>query len=203
MSLKETVFNHHEDDFRKAIGVSKEVSILCRERIFFAHFAHSLQADELFPSRDEAPKEYKTVTGDLQVVLRMISDPMEYDYTLLNFMPYHRLAQEAYSRYHDIKDGDNNDDDLEELSKEERLKLELVKLVTKLHALKENRDDEEEEQSDDEDDGHYSITLKKIIKRIKLVKDSKYNFHKYMTALGFPISRDYSDVDNLLNDLFK
>jgi hypothetical protein len=198
MKLKESNFNHEEENFNKAIGIPADLIVLCRERIFFTHFAHSLQADELFPNRDDAPKEYKTVTGDLQATLNMISDPLEYDFTLLNFMPYHRVAQEAYSRYSHSKDIDDDDS----MSKEERIKHELVKLVTKLHALKESmHEDEEDEDDDDYEDN--SLSLKSVINRIKLVKETKYNFHKYMTAMGHPITRNYNDVDDLLNDLFK
>lgn len=194
MKLKNTNFEHSEENFNKALGVSPEVRNVCRERIFFTHFTHSLQADELFPSRDEAPKQFTTVTGDLQSILQMITDPLEYEFTLLHFMPYQRMAQMAYAKYLQANKPEDEED-------EDDLKHQLFKLVSKLQRLKEEHDDEDEE--DDDDENGEDLSIKKMIARVESVKKSRYNFFKYMELIGQPINRNFGDVDDMINGIFK
>ena len=52
MSIRETKFNHEENNFHLAIGINEETKNICRERIFFTSFSNSLQADELFDDID-------------------------------------------------------------------------------------------------------------------------------------------------------
>lgn len=196
MKLKNTNFDHSEENFNKALGIPTELRNLCRERIFFTHFTHSLQADEMFPSRDDAPKEFKTVTGDLQTTLQMITDPLEYEFTLLHFMPYQRMAQEAYARYLQANKPPDEDD-------EEDIKHQLLKLVSKLHELKHKMDEDDDNDEEDEDENGEDLTVKKLIARVDSVKKSRYNFFKYMELIGQPINRNFGDVDDMINGIFK
>lgn len=192
MILQNRQLNHAEDGFHSALGVSKDIAILCRERIFFSHFTSSLQAFEIFEDREDAPKELTTVTGDLQRTLQMITDPLEYEVTLLYFMSYHSMAQKAFAIWKFQNDPSN--------SVEQKLKLELVKIMSKIKDMK-DQEDKEEEQDKKSDDGDV-INLDTVQNRIELVKKSRYSFPKYMQLLGHPLKQDFGDVDKMINGLF-
>lgn len=186
MILKSKTFDHTEEGFHSALGVDKQTVILCRERIFFNHFANTLQSIELFGDRDNAPREMTTMTGDLKRTLEMITDPLEYEVTLIHFISFHRMATEAFAHWKFVNDSEN--------STEDKLKLELLMLVKKLKAT-----------SDDEDDDspHNNINVDTVMKRVDLVKKSKYDFSKYMDLVGHPIkSNNHNDVDDMLRGLF-
>jgi len=118
MILKTRNFFHEEEHINRALGVDDDTMIKCRERIFFCHFANTLQSIDLFNNVDLAPRELTTVTGDLKRCLEMISNEVEYEITLLHFMSYHRLAQEAFAHWKFENDPEN--------SKEDKLKLEII-----------------------------------------------------------------------------
>jgi hypothetical protein len=190
MILKSKQFNHAEESFHTALNIDKHTVIMCRERIFFTHFANTLQSLELFSDRDDAPKEMTTVTGDLQRTLSMISDPVEYELTLLHFMNYHRMATGAFSMWRFQNDPAN--------SKEDKLKLELLKLVTRLKDLKDQEDEEEEINNNLEE-----LTPETVSQRVDLVKKSNFDFNKYMDLVGHPVrSSNHRDVDDILKGLF-
>jgi hypothetical protein len=193
MILQNQKFNHHEETIHGAMNISRETMITCRERIFFCHFANSLQSIELFPSRDEAPRELTTVSGDLQRVLNMTHDALEYEVTLLNFNMYQKMASSAFAQWQMENDKDS----------EHAIKIQVLKL---LHKLKETSERSKEGDDDDiEDDVNDKLTEESVVERIELVKKSKYNFSKYMQLVGFPLhanSESSFDVDGLLNGLF-
>lgn len=202
MILQNQVFNHQEETIHGALGVSRETMIRCRERIFFCHFANSLQSIELFPARDEAPKEMTTVSGDLQRVLGMTHDPLEYEITLLQFNMYHRMAGSAFAQWHLENDSDRDPED--------KMKIELLRLLHKLKEVSDKAKEREENNDDDDDndtdDLNSKLDQETMIERIEFVKKSKYNFSRYMELLGFPLtsSNDSSfDVDGLINGLFE
>ena len=198
MTFKGRNFNHEEDDFHLAVGISEETKNICRERIFFSSFSNALQADELFDHIEDAPKEFRTVTGDLERLLSMITNPIEYEYTLLTFMMYQRMAKEVYSLYR------NTDEDSAE-SREEQIKMQIIKSIMKLKELK---DREESGDDNKDDDGVEIITKESIMERIKLVKKSGHNFDKYLVLVrsrntdGEPSKRSDFDINDLLSGLF-
>lgn len=191
MILKSKQFKHSEENLHDALGVPRDTIVICRERIFFSHFSNSLQSLELFSDRSDAPKELTTVTGDLQRTLSMITDPLEYEMTLMHFLNYHRMASHAFGHWKFQNDSAN--------SQEDKLKLELLKLVSRLKDLHDKDDDD----SDDKSSTGNSIDLDDVTKRIDLVKRSKFDFNKYMELLGHPIrSANHPDVDDMLRGLF-
>lgn len=198
MSFKDRNFNHDEDNFHLALGISDETKNICRERIFFAIFSNSLQADELFDDVDDVPKEFRTVTGDLQRLLSMITNPVEYEYTLLTFMMYQRMAKEVYSVYRNT-----NEENAE--SREERIKMEIIRSIMKLKELK----DREESGLEADDDDVEVFTKESIMQRIGLVKKSGYNFDKYLLLVRNDNNSTSSkqkgsdfDINDLLSGLF-
>jgi hypothetical protein len=201
MSLKDTKFNHEMDDFHLAMGISEETKTICRERIFFSTFSNSLQADELFDDRDEAPKSFSTVTGDLERLISMITNPLEYEYSLLTFMMFQRMAKEVYSMYRNT-----NEDSAE--SREQQIKMQILKGIMKLKELK-DREEAGEDYNDDDDNGVEAYSKESIMERIKLVKKSGYNFDKYLVLVKNQ-NNDSSkrtkggdfDINDLLSGLF-
>lgn len=195
MSFKDKTFDHNEDNFHLALGVSNEIKNICRERIFFASFSNALQADELFDDIDDAPKVFRTVTGDLERLLSMITNPIEYDYTLLTFMMYQRMAKEVYSMYR--RHNENSDE-----AREEKIKMEILKSIMKLKKLH-----DKDEEDDEDEDGLEIISKESIMQRIKLVKKSGYNFDKYLhlvktTTVNDSGNKSSFDINDLLSGLF-
>jgi hypothetical protein len=190
MILKERDFDHTKDEFHEAMNIPGYIRTKCRERIFFAAFSNALQRAELFEDEDDAPKDMSTVTGDLQRCLKMINDPLEYEYTLLTFYGHQRMAMEAYSRYKYLNSSSQ--------SKEDKIKLSIINLMM---DLKEKQEDEENNSK--EDDEIDNITVNTTIKRISIVKSSLYNFDTYLKLVSKKLSsRPDSDfnVDDFLKD---
>jgi hypothetical protein len=186
MILKEKEFNHDKEAFHEAMNIPGYMRTKCRERIFFTSFSNALQRVELFEDEDDAPKDMSTVTGDLQRCLRMINDPLEYEYTLLTFYGHQRMAMEAYSKYKYLNSTSQ--------SREDKIKLSIINLIQDL------KDKDEDEQEEDEID---NITVNTAIKRISIVKTSHYNFETYLKLLTQKLSsRPDSDfnVDDFLKD---
>jgi hypothetical protein len=199
MSLKDTKFDHEIDDFHLAMGISEETKTICRERIFFSTFSNSLQAEELFDDMEDAPKAFRTVTGDLERLISMITNPLEYEYTLLTFMMFQRMAKEVYIMYKNT-----NEDSAE--SREQQIKMQILKGILKLKELKDRQ--EAGEDSNDEDTGVEVYSKESIMSRIKLVKKSGYNFEKYLLLVknqnneSFRTKGSDFDINDLLSGLF-
>jgi hypothetical protein len=190
MILKERDYDHNRDEFHEAMNIPGYIRTKCRERIFFAAFSNALQRAELFEDEDDAPKDMSTVTGDLQRCLKMITDPLEYEYTLLTFYGHQRMAMEAYSRYKYLNSSSQ--------SKEDKIKLSIINLMM---DLKEKQEDEENNSK--EEDEIDNITVNTTIKRISIVKSSLYNFDTYLKLITKKLSsRPDSDfnVDDFLKD---
>lgn len=189
MILKSRNLLHAEEHINRALGVDDAIMIQCRERILFSYFANSLQAVELFSDRESAPKELVTVTGDLQRCLKLISSQEEYEITLLHFMSYHSLAQQAWAHWN-IKNNATSDED--------GFGHELIKMIMK---LKEAHDKEKAEDEDIDDGINGDLRdIQNVVKRIDEVKKCNYSFSKYMQAMGYNIQTP--DVDDILRNLF-
>lgn len=190
MILKDREFNHSKDAFHEAMSIPSYVRTKCRERIFFSSISNALQRIELFEDEDDAPKDMSTVTGDLQRCLKMISDPLEYEYTLLTFYGHQRMAMEAFGRYKFLNSKDQ--------SKEDKLKLSIINLIQELKSNDDDDDDEEEDAID-------KLNSSTLIERINIVKQSHYNFDTYLKLVIKKLStRGDSDfnVDDFLKDIF-
>jgi len=184
MVLATNELNHELDSFHEALGVSENSRTKCRERVFFSTIANALQRNELFEDEDDAPKELRTVTGDLQRCLRLIKDPLEYEYTLLIFSSAQRTASQSVGMYQALKE--------KRVDKEDFLKIKLFDLLEKLH----NKEDKE-----DEDDLIDQIDRKSMIKRCEFVSNSHYNFDTYMNMLNRWCKSTDLDIDDLLKNI--
>ena len=189
MILKERDFNHTKDEFHEAMNIPSYIRTKCRERIFFAAFSNALQRSELFEDEDDAPKDMSTVTGDLQRCLKMINDPLEYEYTLLTFYGHQRMAMEAYGRYKYLNSTSQ--------SKEDKIKLSIINLMM---DLKDKQEDEENNTKDEDEIDN--ITVNTSIKRISFVKSSHYNFETYLKLVTKNLS-SRPDADFNVDDFLK
>lgn len=192
MVIKSTKCDHSQDGFHSALGINKDIVVMCRERILFCHFSNALQSIDLFGDKENAPRELTTVTGHLHRCLNMISDPLEYEVTLLHFMNFHRLAQEAFAHWEFENDPKNTSAD--------KLKLQVMKLVMRLKD--ESSKDDQDSSSDDDSKINSDINLDSIMERIDIVKKSKHNFPKYLELLGITPNKNFDDIDKMINGLF-
>jgi len=184
MVFQNIKLNHEVDDFKEALGLTKSLMNVCRERIFFSHFANNLMAIELYDSKDAAPNDLTTISGDLQRCLKMITDPLEYEATLLFFSHYHEIAIHAF-KYWKLEHA-------KDLTVEQKLKLSILKLTLEAAKKKVERENKEN-----------VLLLSDLVQRIDVVVKSNYNFSKYMKIIGIPYDDGTSQVDDMLKDLFK
>lgn len=193
MVLANQQFNHSVENFHQAMGIPDNIRTKCRERIFFSAISNALQVMDLFEDKDDAPKEMTTVTGDLQRCLRMITDPLEYEYTLMIFNNAQRMATETMAYYRHTLESHNN--------REDRVKLKILELMEEIRDAKDDDDDDADEAPVDK------LNKKTMVKRIKLVKNSHHSFDTYLNLLymwanGEPNNHGKPDIDDLLRNLF-
>lgn len=197
MVLANQNFNHEIDSFHESLGISDDIRTKCRERIFFTTMANALQREELFEDADDAPKSMRTVSGDLQRLLQSISDPLEYEFTLIIFTNFQRMGMEAMAYYRHLRDNKND--------RESRIKEMIMELVDEIRSKHESDD----EDDDDNDQPIDKLSKKNLLKRISLVKNSHYNFDTYMNLLKHWVNSGQNDntgkkpnIDDLLRNLF-
>ena len=200
MVLKNAPINHEADNLHDALTIPKNQRERCRERIFFATMANGLQALELYAEEpDECPKEMCTKTGDLQRTLKLINDPLEYEYTLLTFMKLQNLAQESMHKWKAMNDTS--------MSKSQRAKLEIM---MNLHELAVRHGAEE---GGDNDNSEFLISPNSLLKRVDLVKSSHYNWETYFNMIKaknfyYLVDENESkagsdfDIDDMLRNVF-
>lgn len=162
MLLKQKTFNHTSSNFREGLNIPSHIMSSAIEKIIFSTAVNAIAADEMYESRDAAPQELTTVTGDLQKTLSLVNEGLEYEVALLLFRHYHELTQTAVKHYMSMHGKEANQESAE-----------LVKKITKLLMVKEVLED-------DENDDPTNITFKKMLKRISFVKKSNYNFDRYI-----------------------
>jgi len=158
-------FKHEEENLHRALGLSDEVKDTVREKIFFCAFSNGLVKDELFDDKDETPVELTTVTGTLQKALSLANE-QEYDYMLLTFNSTHDLAHKGIMHYRMINS--------KAKTNEEKTKMKLFELISSLKEL----------EFVEESAEFRSLTPSNLVKRVKMVKKSNYNFEKYMEMLA-------------------
>lgn len=185
--------DHAQDKFHESLCVGNEMRLICRERIFFVSFSHGLQRRDLYGDfQDAAPKELSTMSGDIQRCLRMISDPLQYEFTLLIFMHYQQMSQDTMGYYNFLQEAEKNP--------EMKAKLEILKMVQKL------KDDQEKEENPEPLIDQ--LNRDTLVERINMVHKSKHSFEKYLNLLNdwagtdISITRTKSEyADNLLNSI--
>lgn len=202
MLLANAKFNHETDSFHESLGISNEIRTRCRERIFFTSLSNAFQREELFEDPDDAPRELHTVSGDMQRLLQSITDQLEYEYTLLIFSSYQRMAKESFAYYKHMRDS--------KVSKEDKLKSMIIELIEEMRSKHEKDENEEGEDSNEVPDAPIDkLNKQTLLKRISFVKKSHHNFDTYMNLLTRWANADQNDqtekkpdIDDLLRNLF-
>lgn len=186
------VFNHENTDFNEAVGISNKMSIESREKIIFNCIDNAMQRDFLYGEEDDdsCPREMKTITGDLERVIKMVDDELELYAILLNFKNIEKMSIASYAKYKFLKDAH---------SEKDNVKRKVIELVKEIIQSK-------NEENDDEDENEPLIDRfneKTMFKRIELIKKSHSNFRTYMNMLekwanGEEVD-DSKDIMNLIN----
>lgn len=180
MFLKNAKFDHDTEHVSEGFGIDEDLLSRCKERIYFTNFSASLRSIELYPSRDLAPKNLTTITGNLEYCLSLINDEKEYEITLLYFMQYQQHANAAFAHY--VFRDENNT----HVDEKDRIKYKLTQLMKK---LKDDEDDVKEQED----------KIQELIKRIEAVKKSNHDFSKYLQIMGL---QNYKEVDEILKNVF-
>jgi hypothetical protein len=179
--------SHDSDKFHQSLCVPDQMRLLCRERIFFVSFSHALWRKDYI--EDTAPKEFSTMSGDLQRTLRMISDPLEYEFTLLIFMHYQQMCQDATGYYNFLQESEQDP--------ELKAKVEILKMLQKMKADEEGSSEPLIDQ----------LNRDTLAKRIDMVGQSKHSFADYLNILNnwagteINVKRKTEYADNLLNNM--
>ena len=160
--LQAIKFDHHCEDFTDAIGVSSETDEYCREIVYFTAFSNQLLGKELFPDEKDRPRVLTTITGDLEKSLGFVQTEEQAFYLLLIFRKAHEIAIQAFGQYEQINDAN-------ELEKRKmRVSIEQVEITMEEQRKKH---------------GDMFISPLKVINKIEYVKESRYNFQKYLEII--------------------
>jgi len=170
-------FNHDNETIIKALGVTEELDLKCREIIFFSMISNHFMARELFDDAADAPRALTTITGDLEKCIKLCSNTIESSYVLLTFKDFHRMGLDAIAKYTIFTESKD------ERKKEIELMLKILELDIMKQASKHDSD---------------CMIPTDIFKKIDLVKKSRYSFDKYLQ-----LCNGESEVDTILNNIFK
>lgn len=187
MSFKDIEFKHDEEKFHKALNVPDAVQEIVQEKILFTSFSNALQVHDLFEDTDDIPLTMSTTTGDLERTITMMSSSIEYDYMLLTFTAIHNLSKEAFREYM-IR----NISKRKSSNTEDELKTQLLEAVMKLRDLHQGKRNKK---------NAFDLDADSLLKRIKYVKKSKYNFDRYISYLKGETPKTDFNVDGLLGDI--
>ncbi len=198
MVLANRDMNHGAENFHETLNISADLKTLCRERVFFTAFSNSLQRYELYEDlHQDSPVELRTVSGDLQRCLRSISDPLQYEYTLLIFIGAQRASQKAFSFWLAERKAQSDP----ELQK----KIEILRMLEELRDSVKTDDDDEDSQEPLIE----QLNDKNMNMRVNLVKQSQHSFETYMNMLNRWAGSNISvpktvtkDVQSMLTNLF-
>lgn len=182
MLLKTVAFNHETSDIDEALNIPESVKEAAMEKIIFSSVSNSLIGHELYEDEDERPAELRTVTGDLQKTLSLVTDPLEYEFILLKFLHYHQLIKHVMSLYVNLNYN---------ISEESRKEAQQIKKLFMMKELLKSEDD------DKKSDALFSFN--QMYKKIDMVKKSKYNFTRYMEYVS-TLQNDNDDLLKFLKD---
>lgn len=174
MEVKNSVFtyDHSQDCFYDALGISEKTNDFCMEVVFFSAISNYLLRQELFNDADDAPKSLSTVTGDLEKSLLYVRNEREKDYLLLIFRKYHELAIDAIAKFRFLEMSDDID------KKKFMLMIEMAEVKMLEDEKKKN------------ETGTF-IKPSEMFRKITNIKKARYNFEKYL-QLNETLSNDSS-----------
>lgn len=170
-------FQHDAEKINQALGLSDALDLKCLDIIVFSTISNHFLSEELFDSRDLAPRTLTTMSGDLEKALSLCSNEDEKNYMLLMFRQTHELASEVIAKHKALNSAEPKD----------KAKLELI-----MKLLDFKIEDIASEVGAD----HLRLTPSNLFKRLDYVKKSKYNFDKYLSLVN-------NTADDILKNIFK
>lgn len=170
-------FQHDAEKINLALGLSDELDLKCLDIVVFSTISNHLLSEELFDSKDLAPKSLTTISGDLEKAISLCSNEDEKNYVLLIFKQTHDMAIDVVSKYKALNEADPR----------EKFKMELV-----MKLLDFRIDDIASEMGAE----HLRLTPSNLFKRLDYVKKSRYNFDKYLSLVN-------NKTDDILKNIFK
>lgn len=191
MLLKSMTFNHEIESFHKALGITDDVRTRCRERIFFTAISNAFHRYEFYEHEEDVPKNLKTITGDLERLLDSITDQLEYEYTLMVFNNYQRVAMQTFAYYKHINESKQD--------KESIIKAQILELIETLHKSEDDEDDDDRDERPVD-----KINKNSMLKRLSFVKKSHHNFDTYLNMVYRWAEGNLSStsIDDMLKDIF-
>ena len=162
-------FNHEVEYITDALNLPKDIDQKCTEIIMFATIANYCVSTDMFDKKSDAPRNLTTRTGDLEKALSLCSNKQEVYYILLMFNQIHQMANKCIG--------------MTELDEENKKKLNIIFSIMEL---------EMEHKGED-------VLMKPsdVVKRIKIVRKSNYNFDIYLQLLNG------NSVDDMINNILK
>lgn len=175
-------FNHEAENLQEALSVSNETADRVQEIIFYATAANHLLGYELFDNSNERPKQLTTVTGDLEKSLSFTQTEKERAYLLFKFSSLQEIMMQCIGKYRLLMDAQTSSQKIKANM--------LIQLITlKLEEELKERAEELKE--------HFLSPIS-VLNRIRFVKESRYNFDKYLDILN----QNKSEMNTFKSDLF-
>jgi hypothetical protein len=216
MYLKTNCYKHEEAMFNRALGI-KDISIMVsRERIFFVTMVNAIVLNNLYgDNKQDAPREMRTATGDLERCMKLVNSEEEYAYTLLMFHNFHKLSLQTITAHlAQIND---------EMSEEEKSAINMLKMLGELkekfgdhlEITRKSDDDDDEEESLFNSSNKNELPINKLdpftlLKRVDFIIKAKHNFTEYLkilaenyknTELLEYVKESTKEVDSMLNNI--
>ena len=161
-------FNHEAENLPRALSISEETEHKVEEMVFYSAASNHLLGKELFDNENDRPKALTTITGDLEKALGLTVTDEERFYMLLRFYNIHDLTLECISKYRAIMEA--------ETPAQQKKAAMFIKLLNiKLEEALEERDKKI--------DNNF-ISPISILNRIRLVKESRYDFNRYLNLVN-------------------
>lgn len=165
MVLENTfTFNHEARSINLAIGISEEISEKCRDIVLFSTVSNYFLSKELFDDESQVPPSLGTVSSVLEKSLKYVENEHEQMYIMLIFNNVHRMTAESIAKY-------------EILNSQKNLNTDRINFI--LEML-----DEKIEDAARKHDCEQFVSVKEVFKKIEAVKNSRYNFEKYLSLIN-------------------
>lgn len=175
-------FNHEAEKLGRALSIPEETEHKIEEIIFYSAASNHLLGRELFENESDRPKALTTITGDLEKALGLTNTDEERFYMLLRFNNLHDLILECIGKYRLLMDAE---------TPSQQKKASVVIQILNM-KLEEALEDKKKELDDN------FISPVSIMNRIRLVKESRYNFEKYLSL----VEQNKSNLNEFKPELF-
>ena len=180
-------FNHDAENLQDALSISDETNKKIQEIILYSTAVNHLLGHELFDNSNERPKQLTTVTGDLEKALSLVETEEEKAYLLLKFQPLQEIMVQCTGKYRMLVDA--------ETSSQRNKASMLIQLLSL--KLEEELEQKLEKSNSDDLRNHFMSPIS-LLNRIRFVKQSRYDFKRYLDILN----QNKSEMNTFKAELF-